>query len=276
MVAIAPYLSSLGAEEGVTKVLILKGKASAIDKDGKSSPLKLEQWLKKGIKVKTEKGSFAKLLFVDKSTINVGPNSEMEISSFPKSEAGVLTILQGTIRSQVTKNYMEIQDKDKSKLFIKTKTAAMGVRGTDFIAGYDKATGASSLDVISGSVAMATIDENAQLDQSALEKAVSGDNAVMVEKGFQCDVNAGAAKPSEPIKIPEGELNKLNSDENSVATDEKGHEEEKKEEIKEDKKEDKSSGVEKQSDYAILTNEITKAWSGMTVKDYKKLKDLKK
>lgn len=35
-------------------------------------------------------------------------------------------------------------------------------------------------------------------------------------------------------------------------------------------------GIKKQSDYAILTNEITKAWSGKTIKDYKKLKGLKK
>ncbi len=36
------------------------------------------------------------------------------------------------------------------------------------------------------------------------------------------------------------------------------------------------SGVEEGIEYAILTNEITKAWSGMETKEYKKLKDLKK
>jgi len=36
------------------------------------------------------------------------------------------------------------------------------------------------------------------------------------------------------------------------------------------------SGVSKETDYAILTNEITKAWSGKTVKEYKQLKDLKR
>ena len=35
-------------------------------------------------------------------------------------------------------------------------------------------------------------------------------------------------------------------------------------------------GISKQEDYAILTNEITKAWSGKTVKEYKNLKNLKK
>ncbi len=35
-------------------------------------------------------------------------------------------------------------------------------------------------------------------------------------------------------------------------------------------------GVKKGQEYAILTDEITKAWSGLTVKEYRKHKDLKK
>lgn len=35
-------------------------------------------------------------------------------------------------------------------------------------------------------------------------------------------------------------------------------------------------GVEKGKEYAILTDEITRAWSGMTTRQYKDLKDLKK
>ena len=38
----------------------------------------------------------------------------------------------------------------------------------------------------------------------------------------------------------------------------------------------KKRGVEEQKDFAILTNKITKAWSGQSVKEYKALKGLKK
>lgn len=38
----------------------------------------------------------------------------------------------------------------------------------------------------------------------------------------------------------------------------------------------KARGIEKEKDYAILTNEMTKAWSGFSVKEYKNLKGLKK
>jgi len=35
-------------------------------------------------------------------------------------------------------------------------------------------------------------------------------------------------------------------------------------------------GVKKGQEYAMLTDEITKAWAGLTTKEYKNLKDLKK
>lgn len=38
----------------------------------------------------------------------------------------------------------------------------------------------------------------------------------------------------------------------------------------------KNRGIEKEKDYAILTNEMTKAWSGMSIQEYKQLKGLKK
>ena len=38
----------------------------------------------------------------------------------------------------------------------------------------------------------------------------------------------------------------------------------------------RTRGVERDKDYAILTNEMTKAWSGLTVKEYKAVKGLKK
>jgi hypothetical protein len=38
----------------------------------------------------------------------------------------------------------------------------------------------------------------------------------------------------------------------------------------------KKRGIETEKEYAILTNEMTRAWSGMSVQQYKALKDLKK
>jgi hypothetical protein len=35
------------------------------------------------------------------------------------------------------------------------------------------------------------------------------------------------------------------------------------------------AGIEEEQEFAILTDEITKAWSNLSIKDYKKLKNLK-
>ncbi len=38
----------------------------------------------------------------------------------------------------------------------------------------------------------------------------------------------------------------------------------------------KGRGINKEKEYAILTDEMTKAWSGMSIKEYKELKGLKR
>ena len=38
----------------------------------------------------------------------------------------------------------------------------------------------------------------------------------------------------------------------------------------------KARGIDKDKEYAILTDEMTKAWSGMSVREYKELKGLRK
>lgn len=89
--------------------------------------------------------------------MNLGPNSQMVINAFPKKEAGIITLVKGQIRSQVTKDYMEMEDKSKSKLYIKTKTAAMGIRGTDFQVNFNPQNQNTSLITFEGKVAMATL-----------------------------------------------------------------------------------------------------------------------
>jgi len=38
----------------------------------------------------------------------------------------------------------------------------------------------------------------------------------------------------------------------------------------------KARGINQERDYAILTNEMTRAWSGLSIRDYKEIKGLKK
>ena len=205
--------SFVNAAEKAAKAIIVKGKVVAQVGD-KEASIKRGQWLPEGAVVKTEKGSFAKLLFVDKSSINVGPASEMKIESFPKEKAGIISLVKGKIRSKVSKNYMKIKDKDQSKLFIKTKTAAMGVRGTDFQVSYNPENTATSLVTFEGRVAMARIEDGARpMPQRELEMQVSSEAAVMVTRGQFSGASEKAPSVSPPTKISPVQLETMEKNE---------------------------------------------------------------
>lgn len=203
---------ALAGDGDVAKVIIIKGKAQGTKADGTVIGLAKGTWLPEGVKVSTEAKSFVKLLFIDKSTMNVGPKSEMEITKFPKKKAGVISLLKGSVRSKVTKNYMEMADKDKSKLFIKTKSAAMGVRGTDFQVDFNPATAATNLTTFEGSVAMVPLD-NLNLGgdiQGSLDVALNSPSAVMVNQGMESSATGGQAAP--PSKVPDSKLQQMKND----------------------------------------------------------------
>lgn len=117
------------AQSKVAQVKMLRGEAS-LKGGGK---LTQDQWVSSGVVIVTAEKSFVRLMFIDKSQMNIGPNSEMKIEQFGGGDAGVIDLVKGKIRSQVSKDYLQQKDKDKSKMFIKTPNAVMGIRGTDFM-----------------------------------------------------------------------------------------------------------------------------------------------
>ena len=184
----------------------MRGEVTQIDVNGLKKKLKKGDWVDEGSEVITQKKSFAKLLFKDKSSINVGPASNMKIASYKKNEAGIISLLKGQIRSKVEKDLTQNQDDNKSKMFIKTKNAAMGVRGTDFIVGFNPFSGNTNLDVISGLVAMVNIrDITAFIKAEELDRALNSAKAVLVEKGMRTSVKLNAPPPP-PKEIPKAEF----------------------------------------------------------------------
>lgn len=216
---LAISFSAISAEN-VAKVVIMRGMVKAKLTDGSIVDVKADQSLPEGATVQTADKSFVKLLFIDKSQMNLGPNSQMVINAFPKKEAGIITLVKGQIRSQVTKDYMDMDDKSKSKLYIKTKTAAMGIRGTDFQVNYNPKNQNTALITFEGKVAMAHIDRNVReerFDQSKLERVVSSDKAVMVTQGQISAVNLNVAERAMvPTKLGTKQIEALESNETGI------------------------------------------------------------
>ena len=170
IIVLSLFAFAAGDAPKVAIVKIKKGNATALGPDGTQTELKRGEWIKEGSIVKTGAKSFVKIAFIDKSSMNIGPESELKIEKFSKKEAGVINVLSGKIRSQVTKDYLNM-DKDKSKLFIKSKSAVMGIRGTDFMFSTSKATGATTAVLFEGSVVFSKIQKNDNLRD--LEKIVN-------------------------------------------------------------------------------------------------------
>ncbi len=210
-------------ESDVATVLLLRGKAKIQLVDGKENELTANQAIPVGAKIITNDKSFVRLIFIDKSTINVGPLSSIQIQAFPKNEAGIIKLIEGQIRAEVTKNYMEMEDHSKSKLYIHTKTSAMGIRGTDFQVNYNPANQNSSLIVFEGKVAMGHIDRSIQNEvfiQNHLESIVSNTTAVLVKQGQFSAVNLNISdRATVPTKLAPKQLDALKANTTGIDGD---------------------------------------------------------
>ena len=123
-------------------------------KDGKTSKAKIGSKIFSKDTIITGKDSRAKIVMVDNNVINVSPDTNLEIKNYEYApEQGkkdvLLNVLYGKVRSKVEQKY----DGKTSNFQLKTPTAVAGVRGTDFIAGYNPTTNVSSVVTFEGTVA---------------------------------------------------------------------------------------------------------------------------
>jgi len=200
------------AQSKVAVVKLIRGEADVLTL-GKTTKLKVDDWVENGSVVKTAEKSFVKLIFIDKSQMNVGPNSEMKIESFTGKDSGVIDLVKGKIRSQVTKDYLQMKDKDKSKLFIKTNNALMGVRGTDFMISTNGVN--TSTVLFEGEIVFNKLDDRGSLSSSKMEEIV--DKGVRMFPGEFSVQEANHPMPTVPsiLNVQQREHLEKNSEFNS-------------------------------------------------------------
>lgn len=209
------FSASIFAQSKVAVVKLLRGEADVLTL-GKTTKLKVEDWVESGSVVRTAEKSFVKLIFIDKSQMNVGPNSEMKIEAFTGKDSGVIDLVKGKIRSQVTKDYLQMQDKDKSKLFIKTQNAVMGVRGTDFMISTN-GTNTSTV-LFEGEVVFNKLDQKGEVSSAKLEEIV--DRGVRMFPGEFSVMEVDRPMPTVPslINVQQREQLEKNSEFNTDRT----------------------------------------------------------
>jgi hypothetical protein len=152
----------------------------------------------------TGKDSRAKIVMVDNNEINVSPESQVEIQHYEYDPAGgkkdvLLNVIYGKVRSKVEQKY----DGKTSKFQIKTPSAVAGVRGTDFMVGFNRADRSSQVVTFRGKVEFGVPGPGGSIASS-----------VFVTPGMTAAVNAGSA-PSVPAPMPKEELAKMDHESNA-------------------------------------------------------------
>ncbi len=174
-------------------VILVKGEA----KTSSGKTLALKDKVPAGETVTTSPRSFVKLLFQDNSQLNIGPESEVKIEPTKPGEPGLVNLVSGQIRSKVTKDLLRT-DRAEDKFRVKTKTAAMGVRGTDFNVIYSPESTNTSVVTYEGVVTVAE---------------PNGANPVFVREGQFSGLSPEIGRPSIPVKVSPAQLESLRGNE---------------------------------------------------------------
>ncbi len=227
-------------------MMVVKGDIKVTAKDGKTEAAKVGKKVTEGDTIMAGADSRAKVVMSDKNVINVSPDSKIVIEKYEndgKDKKNVeLNVVYGKVRASVEQKY----DGEKNKFNVKTPSAVAGVRGTDFLAGYNPSTKSTQVITFSGSVAVGTPGPGGKIL-----------NPVFVRPGQMTQVGAGQA-PEAPKSVPAEDLNKMNSETKADAPSSAKQDspettgEAKKEEKKEDspQEEKKETTAEKKEDKA--------------------------
>ncbi|XGC80944.1 FecR domain-containing protein [Bdellovibrio bacteriovorus] len=167
-----------------------------------------------GDTVITAADSRAKIVMADRNVINVNPDTKIQIAKYQNDSATgkkdvQLNLLQGKVRNNVQQNY----DGEKSKFLIKTPTAVAGVRGTQFLAGFDPSTQMTSVVTFKGAVSVAAVNKAGQVVGAP----------VMVKKGEMTTATANAA-PEAPKPLPKEDVKKMDVESASTSQTKEGGE----------------------------------------------------
>ena len=189
--------------EGI--MMVVKGDIKVITPDGKSEAGKVGKKVTAGDTITAGADSRAKIVMADKNVINVSPDSKIVIEKYEnngKDKSVELNVVYGKVRASVEQKY----DGDKNKFNIKTPSAVAGVRGTDFMMGYNQASKTAQIITFAGSVAVGQPGPGGVIN-----------NPVFVNAGQMTTASAGQA-PSAPKAVPKEDLNKMNNESKADST----------------------------------------------------------
>ncbi|MBT3984443.1 MAG: FecR domain-containing protein [Bacteriovoracaceae bacterium] len=186
------------AAEKAAQVQMMRGTVNATV-SGATTSLKKGDWVNEKTKISTGEKSFVKIVLSDKSQVTLGPKSSMVVQRGSKAgKQGLISLIGGQLRAKVDKKQGAVA---KNKLLIRTKNAAMGVRGTDFEISFNPANGLSNVLAYSGEVRSVILPKGGAKSVQDINNAVNMKKSVSVRKGQYSAINSSYKKPLNPIRI---------------------------------------------------------------------------
>lgn len=162
------------------KVDILKARNNT-DADRYAQPIKAPYDLLCTDVIVTQSGSRAKIKFAN-GMITLGPNTRIAISKVVRNTANpsILNLSYGKIRTFFDSKVD--QEQEKQQFRVKTSTAVIGVRGTDFYVKFDPNTELTRQATLKGQVEVAQLGTNQKVLVNTGEQVDVGDTQKISEK----------------------------------------------------------------------------------------------
>ena len=224
-------------KNAIARVAQVKGAVTMLLPGSKKAKIvKKGQRLPPDTSIVTKDKAFVRIIYKDKTQVNLRPNSKIIIVSKKPRKPGVLNLLKGHLRAKVVKR----GSSRKNKFYIKTQTAAMGIRGTEFETVYNTDNRITTVVTLKGDVRMAKIDPNVvgqvkrrrkklkkkvnnkgvdkvskvnPLDLEELDKVLESHVAVSVKDGRFAGVMPKQKRASKPQRVnPEQLVAMINED----------------------------------------------------------------
>lgn len=199
------------AHNYIASIFKLRGEASMLGPhDLQAIPVKRGLKLKADTSILTGPSSFVIIKYTDNSRVTLGPKSKIVIKKKLDHTRNVVNLLIGNVKASIDKR-KKSKYKRKNKFIIKTRTAAMGVRGTEFKTSYNPANKITSLVTFEGKVAMVKLDKHKEIvkmkNQAVptvevnLDKELEKKNVVVVEVGRYAGVSPNLKGATKPVVI---------------------------------------------------------------------------
>lgn len=142
MIVAAAAAPRIAFAEVIARITKAQGNVEILKPGMEGAPAKLEEPMTEGDILMTETDSRAEITFADQSVIRLAPESKIEITKYllenGQRKSGVLNLFTGKVRAIVSKSVRAIgaSFSDNQNFQVRTPTAVVGVKGTDFFVFY--------------------------------------------------------------------------------------------------------------------------------------------